>query len=316
VRIPTRISDGYLISAMKSAYHSARRVGARAKRRARELGYRWDGVRFAVRNVALAHRPLEYSVDNERFQLTACGLQAFSLWTRRWTGFGCVELIYRLLDAESVFVDAGANAGLFTVAVAKFVPRGRVYAFEPCPSTFNLLDRNVKVNRLRNVRTFQLALGNHRREASLTVSTPRKAGSQTLERPSDPNSQPVGAELAPVTSLDEFLDTERIGRVDVLKVDVKGAERLVFEGAQRLLKRDDAPVVMYEGVGSYTSAFHYHPVETMWYLQNCGFHLFSLDKTTGRVSLRSRRQGYDGMILAVKSAHPSYEKICEAAGCA
>ena len=56
------------------------------------------------------------------------------------------------------FVDVGANIGYFTLLTAKIVQHGRVYAFEPEQTNFELLSKSVSLNDLQNVAIYQKAL--------------------------------------------------------------------------------------------------------------------------------------------------------------
>ena len=98
----------------------------------------------------------------------------------------------------------------------------------------------------------------------------------------------VGREAVQTITLDDFVARENISRVDVMKVDVEGAELLVFRGGRKLFEGPDAPLILYEGYSWCTSGFHYHPVELMWQLEELGYELFILDPKSGGVC-RGRR---------------------------
>ena len=69
------------------------------------------------------------------------------------------EFLNRFLRPGDVFVDVGANIGLFTLIAAERVgPGGKVLAFEPTAKTFGRLVDNVQLNKLSNVECFKLAL--------------------------------------------------------------------------------------------------------------------------------------------------------------
>ena len=62
------------------------------------------------------------------------------------------KLVSRLLEEGDVFVDVGANLGYFTLIASDAVGKtGRVFAFEPEPNNFSLLQKNVEVNKCANV---------------------------------------------------------------------------------------------------------------------------------------------------------------------
>ena len=73
------------------------------------------------------------------------------------------EIVKKEVKEGDIVIDIGANIGYFTLLFAKLVgPAGKVYSFEPEPSNFSILKKNVKVNEYRNVilekRHFQIKL--------------------------------------------------------------------------------------------------------------------------------------------------------------
>jgi FkbM family methyltransferase len=136
------------------------------------------------------------------------------------------------LRPDDICFDVGANLGYYTVLMAKAVPQGKVYAFEPDPFCHALLQLNIRINRLENVVVNCLALGERPGTSSFFrctdsafnsfKDTARKAVSSVIE--------------VPVTTLDEFVAANDVPRVDFVKVDVEGAEGLVLAGAKRLLQ--------------------------------------------------------------------------------
>ena len=62
------------------------------------------------------------------------------------------------VSASDVVVDIGAHIGTFTVGAAKRAMNGRVFAIEPVPENFDLLQENVRVNNRENVVTIHAAV--------------------------------------------------------------------------------------------------------------------------------------------------------------
>ncbi len=160
-----------------------------------------------------------------------------------WNGFHArneVAALSRLLRPNSVFVDAGAHLGEFTLFAAKRLTQGRVLALEPMEPVFRLLEHNVKQNGLHNVQLGRMALLDRAGALKLyggfeppegafdddTVATSFKGYGRTLE---------IGE--APAITLDEAVKTFELPRVDVIKMDIEGAEILALRGAEQTLKR-------------------------------------------------------------------------------
>ncbi|HKY37036.1 MAG TPA: FkbM family methyltransferase [Polyangiaceae bacterium] len=127
-------------------------------------------------------------------------------------------------------VDAGANVGFFTLRHARDVgPSGRVFAFEPNPSVFRLLQHNVERNGLKQVSCHRSALG-ERVGSLLFTSDPRSTSCGHISE-SEETGEPV-----PVSTLDALVEEQGLTCIDLLKLDVEGYEPHVLRGgAQRAL---------------------------------------------------------------------------------
>jgi FkbM family methyltransferase len=198
---------------------------------------------------------------------------------------------------------------LFAVSAARKIGGDRVFAFEPCSSTCEILKRNLHLNGVPDVHVAQLALGDAIGEALLQVNAPGKDGLNTLGRASHPDSRVVGQESVRITTLDTFMKQQAIPRIDAIKVDIEGAEMMFFRGARELLQRPDAPVILYEGFGFLTRGFGYHPVEILWLLESCGYDLFTLNSDTGEICELKPDYQYNSMVIAAKPGNAAYERL-------
>ncbi len=268
-------------------------------------------ILFPVRNALLRGKPLSIGINGVSLRLAARGATAADFWSGLWWERGALAFTLSVLEPGMTFFDIGANSGLFALAAARRMGSGKVYAFEPCQWTYQLLEHNLRLNAADNVTAIRMALGDHIGEAVLQVHAPGDEGRNTIGKQLDPDSRLLGEERVPLTTLDFFLEANAISRVDAMRVDVEGAELPVFRGAKSLLERRDAPLILYTGYGLHTRGFGYHPVETMWRLGDCGYSLFVLDCETGRVAPRRPGPEYDAVIVAAKPGHPCYRELAE-----
>lgn len=150
------------------------------------------------------------------------------------------------LRSGDVFLDIGANVGLYTVAAARIVGLGgEVHAFEPCSQTFSRLEENVRLNALRNVSCHRLALSDTNAEAQLSIAKDGFDAWNSLGKPY--MGEDGGSETVRTVTLDSFVDQHRLaGRITVMKVDVEGWENQVLHGAETLLSAKDVPVLCVE----------------------------------------------------------------------
>jgi FkbM family methyltransferase len=127
-----------------------------------------------------------------------------------------------------VAVDAGAFIGRHTLAYARAVgPQGRVVAVEPLPANFRLLSRNVERNGYRQVACVRCALG--REEGTAQLSYERETSTASLVRDLPHKISVIQHTLGHV------LQELGISRIDLLKLDVEGAEGAVLEGSLPVL---------------------------------------------------------------------------------
>lgn len=147
-------------------------------------------------------------------------------------------IIKGLVAPGTHFVDIGANVGYYTLIAARQAgKRGHIYAFEPDPYNYDLLQRNVEVNHYENVTPARLGLSNKKGRATLYLQKDN-LGAHSLSNHHLRTDRSV--EIATAT-VDELFGE---GRVDVIKMDVEGAEGLVLEGARQVLKKQKPTIVM------------------------------------------------------------------------
>jgi FkbM family methyltransferase len=145
-----------------------------------------------------------------------------------------------LLAPGEVFVDGGANVGLFSLRAAPVVgPSGRVVACEPVPGTMKLLRANAALNDFPALDLHQVALSD---EPGTRAFSAFEDGSGLASFA--PLSDGGAAIRVATTTLDEV--TEPFGdRVSLVKLDIEGAEVKAIRGAQRLIARS-APMFLVE----------------------------------------------------------------------
>jgi FkbM family methyltransferase len=144
---------------------------------------------------------------------------------------------------SSVFIDIGANIGLYSLKAARLVGRhGAVVAVEPGRAAADLLERNLALNGFANVRLVRAALADKIGTAAL-YHTPLGDDPQAFSLLTDGSA--VEAETVATTTLDALVADAGLATVDCLKIDVEGAEPLVLAGGQATLARW-RPTVIFE----------------------------------------------------------------------
>jgi FkbM family methyltransferase len=151
-----------------------------------------------------------------------------------------VSTIRERLKPGSVFVDAGANIGFFTLLAARLVgPAGQVFAIEMMPDTASRLREHIATNDVRNVTVLEFALSDRSGDAILATVPQGKHGQASIVRSATTRAmKQVGVSTR---TLDDLLPAS--GRVDLMKMDLESAELLALRGAGRVLGQTRAIIV-------------------------------------------------------------------------
>ena len=118
-------------------------------------------------------------------------------------------------------VDAGANVGCASVFFAKQFPRASIFAIEPEASNYNILEQNGQ--RFRNITTIRGAIWNS--DTELEIQNPK--GEKWAFRVQEATTQ--GVVKVPAFSIPSILKKTGADRIDILKVDIEGAEKELFD---------------------------------------------------------------------------------------
>ncbi len=158
------------------------------------------------------------------------------------------------LRAGSTFVDIGSNAGYFSVIAGMIVgAAGKVHSFEPNPAVFARLQRHVTANHLETtVESHQLALSDaDLGAAQLFVPINRHNDGLASILPfdgkgTDQRNGAVETVSVACTSFDCFAARLQLTAVDLMKIDVEGAEDKVINGMREFLSRHPPKTIILE----------------------------------------------------------------------
>lgn len=185
-----------------------------------------------------------------------------------------LQVFVGLIRPGSVILDIGANVGLYSLLGSELTgPGGRILAFEPEPNTCAALKKNLSLNGINNVTTLPMALSDRNGMVELVVPEEVKAkfeyGDSYLSmKQTDADKSPAAI---PCRRLDEVLEEMNILNVDVIKIDVEGAEYLCLSGAKRLLKGVHKPVILMECDEVLSRRFGRSVFDTLLLLHQCGY---------------------------------------------
>ncbi len=151
------------------------------------------------------------------------------------------EYDFEARRSPSTIIDAGANIGLASIYFANRFPDARIIAIEPEASNYSVLEINIRP--YRNITPIRAALWHRDEIVNLVDPDLGKWGFMT--RGSGENETDHGSHLYHVEGVTVTTIMNRFGidRLDILKIDIEGAEREVFSEAAPWLGRVDALIV-------------------------------------------------------------------------
>ena len=176
--------------------------------------------------------------------------------------------------APFVFADVGANIGIFTSIAAIQDPHLLIYAFEPDPRSFALLEHNIKLNGLTNATAVNSAVGDSDGIASLDV-TSADAGTHSIYGNGN------GRIEVPLTSLDNFFFSHD-QLPSLIKIDVEGYEPFVLAGLKGIISKSVSLRIILEFHPKWLKRGGRKPCEFLQELEQQFDEIYCLDEVAHR----------------------------------
>ncbi len=181
-----------------------------------------------------------------------------------------MHTIVSLLKKNSVYVDVGANIGDTTVIAAAYT-KGKIYSFEPSPVAYPRLLENIALNGLTSqIIAERQILTDH----TGIVMFEEMGTSETSHI--NPSKNNHGLRIKS-TTLDVYAKIHHLKIIDLIKIDVEGAEMLVLKGAERLLKEHQIKHLFLE-LNPDARQYGYTNIDTVAYLKQHGYKIAKLPK--------------------------------------
>lgn len=161
-------------------------------------------------------------------------VQAFDDSTTICSSYFEAELRHWLDKAneKNIFIDIGANRGIYTIMAAGNYGFKTVHAFEPNAEMFAVLQKNVELNQLSSItHLHNTAVGRETSSQTLAVDPMHKGGGRITSEVAT-NEMTMDIKIVP---LDSVLDASELSLVNFIKIDTEGYEQEVLSGMAETL---------------------------------------------------------------------------------
>jgi FkbM family methyltransferase len=191
-----------------------------------------DIYRFSV--IKSIHDYVITLLPNDNFEINNCKFvgESGNLYLTEIANASEILFCQRKIRKNMTVIDIGANVGYYTVNLANLVgQKGKVFAFEPDPINFSILEKNVHVNNFKNIILVNKSVSNKLSPTTL-FKHPSNPGGHSIIKPEN-----VGEKITVnTTTLDEYFKNF-VGKIDLIKIDVEGSEFNVIDGGLNFFKK-------------------------------------------------------------------------------
>lgn len=197
----------------------------------------------------------------------------------------------KYLNKGMIVFDVGANIGEMTLLFSRLIGKdGKVFSFEACSTVFEKLESTCQQSGWNNMVLNNLALSDKIGLVDFYVYSDDMSGWNSLaKRPLENygiNIKPSRCDRVQSTTLDQYCKDHDIHHIDLLKIDVEGAEHQVLLGAERLLQQKAIKCCVFE-FGATTFDMGNTPEQIENYLANLGYSIRNI--VPGNHSFPGRR---------------------------
>ena len=202
--------------------------------------------------------------------LRTVGIESLNFGNYEKTEFNFLSRVVAKCPApKPVFMDIGANIGFYTLGLSIEHPTLQTLAFEPIPSTFAVLQKNIALNNLKEVRAFNLGISERQEEVEFHTYTSQSGASSRIRLLESEECTKV---ICKLDTMDHFCETHKISP-DIIKCDVEGAELFVFKGGVKTISKNP-PIIFCEMLRKWSAKYNYHPNDIINLLKPIGYDCF------------------------------------------
>jgi FkbM family methyltransferase len=208
----------------------------------------------------------------------------FGIWDEQG-----IKFLKNSLKEGDVFFDIGANIGCYSLVAAKQTgPKGEVHSFEPVSKVFYKLQNNVSLNGFQNIKLNQNAVFEKSGILELFVSSNENGGMSSMFHHDTESGQ---IEKANAITIDEYVNTLNIQKIDFIKIDIEGAEIFALKGMKNTLRRFK-PIILMELSDDILNTAQVDENEILSLLSDLNYEMRGIDQNGNLLLETERHENY------------------------
>lgn len=229
-----------------------------------------------VHEISITPEGVSFVVGKERIRLFAPAEEA-RVAPIEVMNFGSYEpeetwVIDLLSNGARNILDVGANIGWYSLRFAKRLPEAHIHAFEPMPTSYAFLQKNVATNGFdQQVTCYNYGLSETCGSFEFFISPSNGTNASLLNVAA---AEDANAVIGLTLTMDQWVANQQINP-DFIKCDVEGAELLVFRGGLETLRRNQ-PIVFSELLRKWSKPFGYHPNDMLGLFRELGYRCYAV----------------------------------------
>lgn len=200
-----------------------------------------------------------------------------------------MAIIPKILHGPEVIIDIGANYGPYSFFLSKLYPQARIFAFEPAKSSYDILSRIIKKFNLNNVIPIKKGLGDKEERKEIVIPLQYTILAYISDKNAKKGDKDVAEEIG-MTTLDNFVQRNKIAKIDFIKCDVEGFELNVFKGARKSIKKF-RPIVFAEVEERHTQKYGIKPQQVYNFFKKLGYDCYSIPIKNRNITKTNKIRG-------------------------
>lgn len=195
----------------------------------------------------------------------------------------------------STIIDIGANVGYYSLLAASVNKTATIIGFEPISKTYNRFVENIEINRYKNITAVRNAVSNTSGKIRINIGNENNWGMSSINQ--HDYLSDLYEDIESIT-LDEYVKNSNINVIDLIKIDIEGAEFNALLGMRNLLEVK-SPIIFLEVLEQHLSKQNISLKRVFTFLWDFGYKSYTIGKNNVLIEL-STPKSVDGLILFKK----------------